>query len=139
MQTNESTGDSYRDGRPLARLVGIAYQTIQSPRKYSSRFYTGVTNSLIDRFAIPSGRADPTKNRAHPDGRGSQRDHNPMTTETGSDYEMSGHESTAFDPYEPEPQRFAEVHMTVSGAMQFVDDDQPGRWITSDTVVEVIR
>jgi hypothetical protein len=62
-----------------------------------------------------------------------------MTTETGSDYETSGHESTAFEPYEPEPQRFAEVHATLGGAMQFVDDDQPGRWSTSDTVREVTR
>jgi len=61
-----------------------------------------------------------------------------MTTETGSDYETSGHESTAFEPYEPEPQRFAEVHVTVGGAMQFVDD-QPGRWIITDTVTEVTR
>jgi len=44
-----------------------------------------------------------------------------------------------FNPYETEPQRFAEVHVTVGGAMQFVDDDQPGRWITSDTVREVTR
>ena len=48
-------------------------------------------------------------------------------------------DDAAFEPYEPEPQRFAEVHVTVGGAMQFVDDDQPGRWMTSDTVVEVTR
>ncbi|PSQ44455.1 hypothetical protein BRD17_04005 [Halobacteriales archaeon SW_7_68_16] len=59
-----------------------------------------------------------------------------MTTETDSDYETSGHESTASN-YQPEPRRFAEVHMTVGGAMQFVGDQ--GRWITSDTVVEVTR
>jgi len=62
-----------------------------------------------------------------------------MNSETGSDYETSGYESIAFEPYEPEPQRFAEVHATLGGAIQFVDDDQPGRWITSDTVVGVTR
>ena len=98
-----------------------------------------MTNSLIDHFAVPSECVPSVQDRTHSDGRGSQRDHKPMTTETGSDYETSGHESTAFEPYEPEPQRFAEVHVTVGGAMQFVDDDQPGRWITSDTVVEVVR
>ena len=42
---------------------------------------------------------------------------------------------------EPQPQRFAEVHTTVDGAIQFVDDDQPGRWITCDSenLVEVVR
>ena len=48
-------------------------------------------------------------------------------------------DDAAFNPFEPEPQRFAKVHVTVGGAMQFVDDDQPERWITSDTVVEVTR
>jgi len=48
-----------------------------------------------------------------------------MTTETESDYETSGHESTAFEPYESEPQRFAEVHATIGGAMQFVHDAFP--------------
>lgn len=139
MQANDSPEYSYRDGNPLARLASTAYRAIRFPRKYSSRFYTGITNSLIDRFAAPSGRADRSKNRAHPDDRGPQQDHKSMTTETGSDYETSGHESIAFEPYEPEPQRFADVHMTVGGAMQFIDDDQSGHWITSDTVVEVTR
>ena len=98
-----------------------------------------MTNSLIDHFAVPSGCVPSVQDRTHPDGRGSQRDHKSMTTETESDYDASGHESTAFEPYEPEPQRFAEVHVTVGGAMQFVDDNQPERWITSDTVVEVTR
>ena len=140
MQANEPSGHSYKDGRPLARLVSIAYRAIQSSRKYSTSFYIGITNSLIDHVAVPSGRADRLPGTsAHPDNRGSQRDHKPMTTETESGYETSGHESTAFEPYESEPQRFAEVHVTVSGAMQFVNDDQPARWITSDTVVEVTR
>ena len=98
-----------------------------------------MTNSLIDHFAVPSECVPSVQDRTHSDGRGSQSTNVTMNSETGSDYETSGHESTAFEPYEPEPQRFAEVHVTVGGAMQFVDDDQPGRWITSDTVVEVTR
>ena len=141
MQVNNPTKRSCRNHKPLARLISIAYRIVQSSRKYSTRFYVGMTNSLIDHFAVPPGRADPLAGTsAHPDNRGPQRDHKPMTTETGSDYKTSDHESTAFEPYEPEPQRFAEVYQTVSGAMQFVDDDdQPGRWITSDNVIEVTR
>jgi len=139
MHANEPTGYSYRDGRPLARLVSIAYRVIRSSRKYSTRFYIGITNSTIDHFAVPSECVPSIQDRTHSDGRGSQSTNVTMNSETGSDYETSGHESTAFEPYEPEPQRFAEVHVTVGGAMQFVDDDQPGRWITSDTVVEVTR
>jgi hypothetical protein len=93
-----------------------------------------MTNSLIDHFAVPSECVPSVQNRTHSDGRGSQSTNVTMNSETGSDYE-----SIAFKRYEPEPQRFAEVHTTVGGAMQFVDDDQPGRWITSDTVREVTR
>jgi hypothetical protein len=42
-------------------------------------------------------------------------------------------------PGEPEPQRFAEVHRTASGWMHFADSEDPGRWITTDTVTEVTR
>jgi hypothetical protein len=43
-------------------------------------------------------------------------------------------------PGEPEPERFADVHRTVSGRIQFINaDGQPGRWITTDTVTEVSR
>ena len=53
-----------------------------------------MTNSLIDHFAVPSECVPSVQNRTHSDGRESQRDHKPMTTETGSDYETSGHEGT---------------------------------------------
>jgi hypothetical protein len=101
MHANDPTDVSYRAGNPLARLVSIAYRAIQSSRKYSSSFYTGMTNSLIDHFAVPSECVLSVQDRTHPGGRGSQRDHKPMTTETRSDNELSGHESTASEPYEP--------------------------------------
>ena len=138
MYTDDPTKISYIADKPLVRLVSIAYRVIRSSRKYSIRFYIGITNSPIDHFAVPSECVPSVQDRTHSDGRGSQQDHKSMTTETGSDYDTSGHESTAFEPYEPDAQRFAEVHVTVGGAVQFVDD-QPGRWITSDTVVEVTR
>ena len=133
-------GHSYRAGKPLRRVVRIAYRL---SRKCNSAFYTGITNSLTDRLAVPSGRANPAKNRAHPDDRGPQPDHKTMTTETTPDYETSGHEGTASedtDTYSVEPERFAKVHVTVGGAMQFVDVEEPSeRWITSDHVAEVVR
>ena len=43
------------------------------------------------------------------------------------------------DIHEPEPEHFADVHLTVSGRMKFVDPDVTDRWITTDTVAEVTR
>lgn len=143
MHANSPDGLSYGDGSPLARAVSIAYRVLRFSRKYNTRFYTGITNSLTDRLAVPSGRADSFQEQAHPDGRGSQADHKTMTTETTPDYETSGHEGTASkdtDTYSVEPERFAKVHVTVGGAMQFVDVEEPSeRWITSDHVAEVVR
>jgi len=67
----------------------------------------------------------------------------PVTPDTDQEVATDGGQNpdadATFEPYEPEPQRFAEVHVTVGGAMQFVDDDQPECWIIVDTVVEVTR
>ncbi len=40
---------------------------------------------------------------------------------------------------DPAPQHFADVHVTLSGQMQFIDPENSDRWITTDTVTEVTR
>lgn len=66
-----------------------------------------------------------------------------MTTETRPDYTTSGQESTGtaspHDHHTVDPQRWANVQFTIGGKMQFLDPDDPERWITSDTVTEVTR
>ena len=139
MHENARERLSYTVPKPLEQPSSIGFQTVLSCRKYSTLPYTQSSKGRSS-SAEPAERADLSKTqRARP-----TAGHAPNQTmteyATDDEYSSTSKETTVSpDRRDPEPQHFADVHVTLSGQMQFIDSENSDRWITTDTMTEVRR
>ena len=140
MHENAVQRVSYPAHKRQRQSVSIAYRAGSFCRKYSTLPYTSsykgrstsaapaeraISLTGIQRARLPAGRAPKYTMTEHA---------------TDEEYSSPTKETTvSADIHEPEPEHFADVQLTLSGRMQFVDPDDTDRWITTDTVAEVTR
>jgi len=137
MHENAQERLSYTVHKPLEQQVSIVFRTLRFCRKYSTLPYTSSSKGRSS-SAAPAERAEPSTTQRARLSAGHALNHIMTEYATDEEYSSPTKEATvSTDRREPAPKHFADVHVTLSGQMQFIDPENSDRWITTDTVTEV--